>query len=84
MRSVTIVVQATNTSARVPPRVQDELCRSCARCVARASCKTKALVQVDPGEAPAVDGSRCYGCYSCVPACPFGAIVPELVPIAGV
>jgi len=37
-------------------------------------CKTKALVQVDPGEAPLVDGARCYGCYKCVPACPYGAI----------
>lgn len=68
------VVQATNTSARVPPQVVDELCQGCAKCAARAVCKTKALVQVDPGEAPLVDGARCYGCYKCVPACPYGAI----------
>lgn len=70
-----VLVQATNTSARVPPRVMDELCAACGRCAARASCKTKALVQMDPGEAPVVDGVRCYGCYNCLPACPFGAIV---------
>jgi Fe-S-cluster-containing hydrogenase component 2 len=70
-----VVVQATNTQARVVPRVLDELCRSCRRCVARGACKTKALVQIDPGEAPMVNGATCYGCHKCVPACPFGAIV---------
>jgi Fe-S-cluster-containing hydrogenase component 2 len=72
-----VLVRATNTSARVPPRVLDEACQSCRKCVARQSCKTKALLQVDPREAPVVDGARCYGCYACIPACPFGAIVPQ-------
>lgn len=72
-----VIVQATNTQARVPPRVLDERCRACERCVARRVCRTKALVQVDSGEAPVVNGATCYGCYKCVPACPFGAIVVE-------
>ncbi len=70
-----VQVQATNTQGRVIPRVALEECRACHRCVARQSCRTKALVQVDLGEAPAVDAAHCYGCHSCVPACPFGAIV---------
>jgi len=72
-----VLVQATNTSARVPPRVVDADCPACPRCLARQSCKTKALVQIDPGEAPVVDGARCYGCYQCVVACPWGAIVVQ-------
>ncbi|MEA3377640.1 MAG: 4Fe-4S binding protein [Anaerolineae bacterium] len=23
-----------------------------------------------------MDGNRCHGCMVCVPACPFGAVVP--------
>ncbi len=72
-----MIVQATNTQARVVPRVVDDLCLACRRCVARQECKTKALVQIDPGEPPLVDGARCYGCHKCVAACPAGAIVVE-------
>jgi len=72
-----VLVQATNTNARVPPKVLDEVCQACRKCVARQSCKTKALFQVDPGEAPVVDGARCYGCHTCVLACPFGAIAVD-------
>jgi MinD superfamily P-loop ATPase len=57
------------------PRVLDERCQACAKCVARRACRVKALVALDPGEAPFVDGSLCYGCLVCLPACPFGAIV---------
>jgi MinD superfamily P-loop ATPase len=69
------IVQATNTQARVVPRVMDEYCLECPKCVARQVCRTKALLQIDPGEAPMVDGSICYGCHKCVAACPVGAIV---------
>ena len=68
---------ATNTQARVIPVIVEERCLACRRCVARQSCKTKALVQLDPGESPVVDAARCYGCHTCVPACPAGAIVVE-------
>jgi len=43
--------------------------------VARKVCRSKALVALDPGEPPFVDGNRCYGCLACVPACPYDAIV---------
>ncbi len=56
------------------PRVDDAQCRVCSRCNAKAVCRTKAMVIVDPGEPPYVDGSRCQGCRVCVPACPFDAI----------
>ncbi|MBN1484544.1 MAG: 4Fe-4S binding protein [Chloroflexia bacterium] len=68
-------LQATNTAARVIPRVDSAICLSCARCTARQACRTKALLQIDPGEPPFVDPSLCYGCHQCLPACPAGAIV---------
>ncbi len=55
-------------------RVDEALCRACRRCLARQACKVRAIVQIDPGEPPFVDGARCYGCRVCMPACPFGAI----------
>jgi Fe-S-cluster-containing hydrogenase component 2 len=57
------------------PRVLAERCQACRPCLARQACRAKALRIVDPGEAPFVDGSRCYGCLACLPACPFEAIV---------
>lgn len=57
------------------PRVNDDKCRVCAKCPAREECKVKAIVALDPGEAPFIDGSRCHGCMVCIPACPFDAIV---------
>ena len=57
------------------PRVVDDLCHSCRKCLARKVCRTKAILQIDPGEPPFIDASRCYGCLACIPACPQGAIV---------
>ena len=56
------------------PRVAEDLCQACAKCEAREVCRVKALVAIDPGEPPFVDGSLCYGCLVCIPACPFEAI----------
>jgi len=56
------------------PQVNDEICQACHKCVARKSCRTKAIVRIDAGEPAFIDPSRCYSCYLCVPACPFGAI----------
>ena len=39
-----------------------------------AKAQAQALLQLDPGEPPFVDASRCYGCNLCIPACPFGAL----------
>ena len=60
------------------PYVDDTLCKACRKCVARAVCRSKAIIVLDPGEPPFIDASRCYGCQLCVTECPFGAIqVPK-------
>ena len=57
------------------PRIDDDLCQSCRKCVARKVCRTKAIVAIDLGEPPFIDGNLCYGCLACLPACPYKAIV---------
>jgi MinD superfamily P-loop ATPase len=42
---------------------------------ARKVCRVRAIVAIDPGESPFIDGNLCYGCLVCVPACPHEAIV---------
>jgi Fe-S-cluster-containing hydrogenase component 2 len=49
-------------------------CQTCASCQARLVCKTRAIVQYERGDLPAIDASRCRGCLICIPACPFGAV----------
>lgn len=56
------------------PQIDEEKCRACRKCVARKSCRVKAIVVIDPGEPPFINTSLCYGCMACVPACPYGAI----------
>jgi MinD superfamily P-loop ATPase len=65
-----------NTRAQLTavPRVVDELCSACRKCVARGACRSKAILQIDPGEPPFIDPNLCYGCNACIPACPNGAI----------
>jgi MinD superfamily P-loop ATPase len=55
--------------------VDDDRCQACRKCPARKVCKTKAIVAIDPGEPPFIDGNLCYGCLVCIPACPYEAIV---------
>lgn len=55
--------------------VDDALCRACRRCLAGEACRGGAFVRLESGEPPFIDGSRCWGCMICVPACPFGAVV---------
>lgn len=57
------------------PYLKEGRCRICRQCLARNVCRSKALVRIEPDEPPFVDGSRCYGCLACLPACPFEAIV---------
>lgn len=57
------------------PSVDDDVCLACRKCKARQVCRVKAILAIDPGEAPFIDASLCYGCLICVPACPAGAII---------
>lgn len=65
----------TKAQAAAIPHIDDEKCAACRRCLARSVCRSKAILQLDPGEPPFIDSSRCYACYACISACPHGAIV---------
>ncbi len=69
------VIETTKAQATAIPRVVDDRCRACRKCLARNLCRSKAILQIDPGEPPYIDPGRCYGCHACIPACPTGAIV---------
>jgi len=69
-----MTIQSAKAQAQAVPYVDESICHACRKCPARAVCKSKALLQLDPGEPPFVDASRCYGCNLCIPACPFGAL----------
>jgi MinD superfamily P-loop ATPase len=68
------VLDTTKAQVTAVPHVIDELCLACRKCVARKVCRSKAILQLDPGEPPFIDSNRCYGCRACIPACPNGAI----------
>ncbi|HEX9074561.1 MAG TPA: 4Fe-4S binding protein [Anaerolineae bacterium] len=59
------------------PSVDADKCRTCRKCMARQSCRLKALVQFESHELPYVDQTLCRGCLACVERCPFKAIVVE-------
>jgi Fe-S-cluster-containing hydrogenase component 2 len=61
-------------------RVDTYVCQTCTTCQARLVCKTRAIVQYERGDLPAIEPERCRGCMVCIPACPFGAVVRETVP----
>jgi len=69
------VIESTRTQVTAIPHIVDELCHACGKCVARQVCRSKAILQIDPGEPPVIDSNLCYGCQVCIPACPQGAIV---------
>ncbi len=69
------IVEFTKAQVTAIPRIEDDACQACRRCEARAVCRSKAILQIDPGEPPVIDPSKCYGCHACLTACPFGAIV---------
>jgi MinD superfamily P-loop ATPase len=69
------VMDMTKAQVTAIPHVVDDLCQACRKCLARKVCRTKAILQLDPGEPPFIDASLCYGCHTCIPACPHGAIV---------
>lgn len=60
----------------IVPRVDPDRCRRCAECPSVATCLAQGFRREDQGSVPVVDESMCFGCYSCVGACPHGAIIP--------
>jgi Fe-S-cluster-containing hydrogenase component 2 len=74
IRGTSMAIQSAKTQIQAVPYVDAALCQACRKCPARAVCKSKALIQLDPEEPPFVDASRCYGCDLCIQACPFGAL----------
>jgi Fe-S-cluster-containing hydrogenase component 2 len=72
--SVSVAIHSAKAQVQAVPFVDTMLCQACPRCPARVVCKSKALLQLDPGEHAFVDASRCYGCNVCLPACPSGAV----------
>ena len=56
------------------------VCRHCENPPCVASCPASALER-GADSVPARHGLRCVACRSCVHACPFGAILPELIRI---
>lgn len=63
--------------------INPALCQSCMRCTAIRACRTKAIVQMDPGEIPYLEDNRCHSCWACLPACPYGAIQKLNTPAGG-
>ena len=59
------------------PRVEEDLCQVCRRCPPVSACRGRAILRIDRDEPPYIDVSRCDGCYTCIPACPFEAIVVD-------
>jgi len=54
--------------------IDPRLCQACAACDAKAVCRMRAVVQLERGDLPVIESSRCRGCMICVPACPHGAV----------
>ncbi len=67
-------MQTLTSAYLIAPRVVEEHCHACARCLARQVCRPRAIMIEEPGEIPFIDASRCYGCRVCIQACPFGAV----------
>ncbi len=62
------------------PRVDPQRCRRCADCPPLAACLMQGFRREDPAGLPSVAQDCCLGCYACVGACPYGAIMPPKVP----
>jgi Fe-S-cluster-containing hydrogenase component 2 len=59
----------------IVPRVDAGLCLRCDDCAAAAACLAQGFRREKPDEVPVVDENRCFGCYSCVGACPYDAVI---------
>ena len=67
-------VSATNKPV---PRIDEELCQACRRCPVISACRGRAVLRFERDEPPVIDAARCDGCYACIPACPYEAVVLE-------
>jgi len=56
-------------------------CRHCEKAPCITSCPTEALERTDSGVVKRFN-MRCVACRSCAYACPFGTILPEVIPYA--
>lgn len=56
------------------PWVDPARCQRCADCPSIAACLAQGLRRDDQDSVPAADPDFCFGCYSCVAACPYHAI----------
>ncbi len=61
--------------AAMRPRLSDEECTRCDRCV--DACSEGAVALGSGDDAPVIEMSRCVSCGMCVRACPTGTLVPE-------
>ena len=59
------------------PQIDAARCQTCRQCLARKTCRLKALVQFEASELPYIDRELCRGCLVCVEECPFQAIQVE-------
>lgn len=66
---------AEGTARNIMLKVDDDRCQVCGTCLAKDICRGNAFLTYDPGEAPFIDMSRCWGCMECVIICPFDAVV---------
>jgi MinD superfamily P-loop ATPase len=65
------------------PEINWQICQTCEPCQARLACKTRAILQIDPGEPPYVEIVRCNSCAACVLACCCGAIIMKNASVPG-
>lgn len=59
----------------VVPKVDPERCRRCIDCAPLSACLAGGIRRDDAEDVPYADEDRCFGCYSCVSACPYNAIL---------
>jgi Fe-S-cluster-containing hydrogenase component 2 len=70
-------VPVISSAGKAPFRlsIDEAACRCCNRCFAAQTCRGNAFRTLDRGDSPFIDMSRCWGCLTCVSACPFGAVI---------
>lgn len=74
-RAATILSKDRVKSSGVVARVNEYLCRGCARCVEVCEFGAPSLVEVSPGiEVARVNAVMCKGCGACASVCPTGAM----------